>query len=105
MIVVGIEIVCEALGISEQAVGNHVKAGTVVRIEKGQYDLVTSVRNYIAAQRTHDTPRLTAARVELAREKAAMAKMDRLQRAGELAPIADFEHVATFIMGVVRQRL
>jgi phage terminase Nu1 subunit (DNA packaging protein) len=82
-------------------------SGVVTRVRAGFY-AADSIRGYINfLRRTQDgAPRdWQAARVEVARERAAILKLERRQREGELLEKADVVGMNVEIMTVVRNRL
>jgi phage terminase Nu1 subunit (DNA packaging protein) len=82
------------------------EAGVINRIAKGQY-APDSVVRYIKFQRESAAgpSDLRAVRVELMKERLAMAKLDRAAREGKLVPVDDMIAVNTTIARKIQTRL
>jgi hypothetical protein len=76
------------LGLSNSRLEQLTTAGIVTRVERGQYS-IGSIRRYAEEQRrmrAFGPAEFNRARTALATERAAAARMTRLQREGELLP-------------------
>lgn len=87
------------LGITRQAIGEHVRSGVLTRAGRARFDLVNSVNGYCAHLRKHaaragrpsDGGDLKAERLRLTRAQAeAQGQKNRLA-AGELVPVAEVQ--------------
>lgn len=99
--------ICQLLGVSRAAVGDLVNSGIVVKLGPGEYNGPETCRRYIAhlKQRQADTPKLTAARVKLAEEKAKIAEMERRRLEGELVSAKQVRDAWITVISVCRTRL
>jgi hypothetical protein len=94
------------LGLSNSRLEQLMTAGVITRIEKGSYT-ANSIRRYVEFLRTaQEGPRdWQAARVELAREKLALLRLERGQKEGELLAKGDVKAMGVSIMRTVQARL
>jgi phage terminase Nu1 subunit (DNA packaging protein) len=95
------------LNLTNSRVQQLEQSGVIVRTRPGYYR-ADSIRNYIAfLRRSQDgAPRdWQSARVELARERATLLRLERRQREGELLEKADVTNLNVGIMRTVRDRL
>lgn len=81
------------LGITRQAIGDHVRSGVLKRIAPARFDVADSVRRYCTHLREHARragrpseggDALKAARTRLAEEQASLAAIKAAQARGEL---------------------
>ncbi|MBL9193741.1 MAG: hypothetical protein JNJ82_15410 [Opitutaceae bacterium] len=90
---VNLATLADALSLSEARIGQLVREGVVVKLARGRYDLVPSVKgylNFLRARTCEDIPTLKA---ELLREQIKKAKTENGRVSGELIPatvIGDF---------------
>ena len=95
------------LGLTGGRLSQLERSGTISRTRAGYYGR-DSIRNYIAfLRRTQDgAPRdWQAARVEVAQERAALLRLERRQREGELLEKSDVRSMNVTIARTVMQRL
>jgi len=105
MITATLNEIADIFGVSIQAIGRLHKADVVVKIAPGQYDVAESCKRYIALlRRRSDAPSLTEARASLAREKAALAKLQREEAEGRVAPVEQFSKIAEQMIVVARTK-
>lgn len=108
-----VSAVARLLDVSERAVYDLARHGTIPRAQRGRYDLVACVRAYIrhlrevAAGRTsHDGALdLVAERARLAREQADGQSMKNALLRSELLPRDDMERVLVALQSGVQKRL
>lgn len=86
------------LGITRQAIGEHVRSGVLTRAGRARFDLVKSVRAYSAHLRKHAAragrpsdggDNLKAERLRLTRAQAEAQEQKNRLAAGELVPVAE----------------
>ena len=94
------------LGLINSRLEQLTTAGVITRIEKGSYT-ANSVRRYVEFLRTaQEGPRdWQAVRTALAREKLAMARLDRLEREGKLVAADEIAVMNTTIARTIQARL
>jgi phage terminase Nu1 subunit (DNA packaging protein) len=94
------------LGLSNSRLEQLTTAGVITRIEKGSYT-ANSVRRYVEFLRTaQEGPRdWQAVRTAIAREKLAMARLDRLEREGKLIEADEIAVMNTTIARTIQARL
>lgn len=79
---VALPVLAEMLNLSVRAVTQLCVSGTVIKIDRGEYDAVASVKNYIEKMRRPDgdsKDRLTTAQADLAELKLSQAKGDLVE--------------------------
>jgi phage terminase Nu1 subunit (DNA packaging protein) len=86
------------LGISRQAVAEHVRTGVLVRVGRARFDMADSVRRYCSHLRTHAAragrpseggDALKAERLRLTRAQAEAQEQKNRLAAGELVPVVE----------------
>jgi phage terminase Nu1 subunit (DNA packaging protein) len=97
------------LGISERRV-NQLAAKKILTRENGLFDLAENVQAFVgfrerAVAAEFGETSFRAARTDLYREKAAMAKLDRAEREGKVLDVAEVRRAWITVATVVRNRL
>ena len=94
------------LGLTNSRVEQLTTAGMIKRVEKGKYS-IDSIRRYVKFQReAQEGPAdWRAVRTALMKEKLSLARLDRLEREGELLAKDDVKVMNVAIMHTVKARL
>jgi hypothetical protein len=93
-------------GLTKARIGQLVVSGVIRKLGRDSYS-IESIPRYCATQRegTGGSSRWNEARTRLASERAAMAKLSRLELEGKLVPLVEMIEANCRAVAVVRDRL
>jgi phage terminase Nu1 subunit (DNA packaging protein) len=106
-----IAVIAKLLDLSERRVQQLSREGVIPKAERGQYDLVGSVRGYVRYLRDQATkaqtgaPDYAAERARFIRARADLAEMEAEQRRGTLIAAEDAEAAWIAVLALLRTRL
>jgi phage terminase Nu1 subunit (DNA packaging protein) len=106
-----IGVIARLLDLSERRIQQLSREGVIPKAERGQYDLVAAVRDYVAYLRDlavkaqSGAPDFGAERARLIKAKADLAEMEASGRRGELLPAEAVEAAWTAVLARLRARL
>lgn len=106
-----IGVIARLLDLSERRVQQLSREGVIPKAERGQYDLIGSVRGYVrylrdqAARAQAGAPDYAAERARLIRAQADLAEMEAEEKRGALIPADQVEEAWIAILTLVRTRL
>lgn len=98
----------DILELSEPHIFNLARAGVVVRVEKGKYDLPRSMKNYFEArldEQVGNPESLIEARVRLTRAQAGKAELELSELRGKLLPFDIVTEYWNKIFNAVKSRM
>ena len=106
-----IAVIAKLLDLSERRVQQLSREGVIPRAERGQYDLVGSVRGYVrylrdqAAKAQAGAPDYASERARFIRARADLAEMEAEERRGALIAAEEIEAAWIAVLALLRTRL
>ena len=106
-----IAVIAKLLDLSERRVQQLSREGVIPRAERGQYDLVGSVRGYVrylrdqAAKAQAGAPDYASERARFIRARADLAEMEAEERRGALIAAEEVEAAWIAVLALLRTRL
>ena len=104
-------VIAKLLDLSERRVQQLSREGVIPKAERGQYDLIGSVRGYVrylrdqAVRAQAGAPDYAAERARYIRARADLAEMEAAQRRGSLIAAEDIEAAWIAVLALLRTRL
>lgn len=106
-----IGVIARLLDLSERRVQQLSREGVIPKAERGQYDLIGSVRGYVRYLRDQVTkaqagaPDYAAERARFIRARADLAEMEAEEKRGALIAAEEIEAAWTAVLALLRTRL
>ena len=106
-----IGVIAKLLDLSERRVQQLSREGVIPRAERGQYDLIGSVRGYVrylrdqAAKAQAGAPDYASERARFIRARADLAEMEAEEKRGSVIAAEDVEAAWIAVLSLLRTRL
>lgn len=106
-----IGVIAKLLDLSERRVQQLSREGVIPKADRGQYDLIGSVRGYVrylrdqAVRAQAGAPDYASERARYIRARADLAEMEAAQRRGSLIAAEDIEAAWIAVLALLRTRL
>jgi phage terminase Nu1 subunit (DNA packaging protein) len=106
-----ISVIARLLDLSERRVQQLSREGVIPKAERGQYDLIGSVRGYVrylrdqAVRAQAGAPDYASERARFIRARADLAEMDAEARRGVMIPAGEVEGAWIAVLALLRTRL